>query len=95
MTARKTPQNDDVLSDQVPPEDPAPESAMSTDERIAELERRVREAEARAAQNTGEEESAAPWPPLTTVPEHGAGPGLEVAETWCQAYQTEARLAAD
>jgi hypothetical protein len=28
--------------------------------------------------------------PLTLIPEHGAGPGMEIRETWSQAEQEEA-----
>lgn len=33
--------------------------------------------------------------PSTNVVEHGAGPGLEIAETWSQAQQTASRADAD
>lgn len=47
--------------------------------RIAALEAQL--AASRAAQ------------PLTLTPVHGAGPGLDVAETWSQAEQEAARAA--
>lgn len=33
--------------------------------------------------------------PLSLIPEHGAGPGMEVAETWSAADQAAARAADD
>jgi hypothetical protein len=33
--------------------------------------------------------------PLNLIPEHGAGPGMEVAETWSAAEQAEAKALAE
>jgi hypothetical protein len=33
--------------------------------------------------------------PLTLIPEHGAGPGMEIAETWSAAEQAEAKALAE
>lgn len=63
--------------------DAAKDKEMDTmRERLAEAEKRAADAEARAA-------TVVSASPLTLVPEHGAGPGLEVAETWSQ-YEQDA-----
>lgn len=49
--------------------------------RVADLESRLAAAQAAA--------------PLTLTPEHGAGPGMEVAETWSQFEQEQANRKQD
>jgi hypothetical protein len=58
-----------------PAERKSPE--RSQEQRIADLEAAL--AQSRA--NT----------PLGTIPDHGAGPGQEIAETWSQAEQEDAQ----
>lgn len=53
------------------------EEKRSVEDRIRELESRLAQAQAQL--------------PLTTTPEHGAGPGMEVRDTWSLWEQEQAR----
>jgi hypothetical protein len=66
----------------MPPDAPLPKQetpppAKTAEQRIADLEVALAAASARV--------------PLTTLPEHSAGPGLRVADTWSLAQQEESR----
>lgn len=55
------------------------DAARSVEQRLADLE--LANAQLRATT------------PLGTTPEHGAGPGTEIAETWSQYEQEQERIA--
>lgn len=55
-----------------------PGESRSMENRIADLEQQL--AQTRAGL------------PLTTIPEHGAGPGTEIRETWSQGDQDASRF---
>ena len=57
------------------------EAKSSSDDDLA---KRVKDLESRLA-------AAQAAAPITLIPEHGAGPGMEVAETWSQADQELAK----
>jgi hypothetical protein len=57
------------------------DSGPSMEQRLADLELQL--AQTRAGT------------PLGTIPDHGAGPGQDIAETWSQAEQEQAKADAD
>jgi len=63
------------MADSTPPK--ATGTTKSTEERIAELEAALAASRASA--------------PLNAIPEHGAGPGTDIAETWSLGDQEAAR----
>ena len=63
--------------------DTGPDSAPDTKPTDDDLTKRVADLESRLA-------AAQAAAPLTLTPEHGAGPGMEVAETWSQFEQEQA-----
>jgi len=65
--------------DKAPPA--APKDARTQEQRIADLELALAQTKAGL--------------PGGTLPEHSAGPGTEIAETWSQAEQEEERQAAN
>lgn len=77
--ARRT---DAPVAEQSDSNEPAKEDREPT---VKELLARLEAAEARAT--AAESRTVASPTPLNLVPEHAGGPGLEIAETWCQADQ--------